>query len=476
MDIVSSSKFNVLASRCQAYDSTLGKDILITNVLNRAFGKISVRVSCVSRVLVDACEALKYKILHPASTFLLPADSHELDEVEPVLRELRARNIIVVEPIEPLDKDAIKNELYNTFFYRDGSLINERFDAPGLLPSDMAEAGFGFIGDATDDSVKCHKDPTHVLSDWTHGTDPKVLHRNRYHCQCFDQPEYCLPVLLDARGTNVTGQMYRLIDKVSNSISCHWGVVLIHRDHPVRTLTLKTLDLDIDALCLDKLEKSLQEKEENGLINDEYFALRERFLRVSHFSGLLRRFRWLREEYIALLNSYLAKLQMEQQVVVAERTVASLLSCPVNEEIKSVVSALTGLEKARWQEGKQKQAGSPRNMEAGINKHGSYDPQESKSAEAMLGVLAEVYAVNHFRDIVLNDLMTTGSLGCLYSDDYFKSGMRDEVLMRLWEKGTDLTAVLASIANSLRDLTAPFLESNTQRKDLTQGYGSCNDL
>lgn len=479
MDIVSYSKFNALAGRCQAYDSTLGKDILVTNVSNRAVGKVSARVSCVSKVLVDACVALKYKILDPASTFLLPADSHELDEVEPVLRELRARNIIVVEPIVPLDRVAIKNELYNSFFYCGGPLINQRFSVPGLFPGDMAEAGFGFIGNATDDSVKCHKDPTHVLSDWTHGINPKARHHNSYHCQCFDQPEYCLPFLRDATGTNVTGQMYRLIDKVSNSISCHWGVVLIHRDHPVRTLTLKTLELDIDALCLHKVEESLKKKETDGLINDEYFALRERLLRVSHFSGLFRQFRWLREEYIALLKSYTAKLQTEQQVVVAERTVASLLVCPVNEEIKSVVSALTGLEKARWQEGKHKQAGNPQNMKAGINNHGSYDPQESKSAEAMLGVLAEVYAVYHFRDAVLNDLVTTGSLGCLYSDDYFKSEMRDEVLIKLWEKGTDLTGVLASIANNLRDLTRPFLEgekSNAQRKDLTERYGSCNDL
>ena len=468
MDIVSFRKFVALAARCQAFDSTLGRDILTTNMFNRVFSKIAVRVSSVSRVLVDGCEVIKYKVLDPASSFLLPADSHELREVEPVLWELRARNIIVVEPIKPLDKTVVKNELYNTFFHCDGSLINERFAVPGLLPGDMAEAGFGFTGDATDDSVKCYKDPSHVLSNWTDDADPKKLHYNSYHCQCFDQPEYCLPHLSDERGINVTGQMYRLIDKASNSVSCHRGVVLIHRDHPVRTLTLKTLELDIDALCLDKVEKSLKKKEKDGLINDEYFALRERFLRVSHFSGLFRRFRWLREEYIALLNSYTAKLQTEQRV--AERTVASLLACPVNEEIESVVSALTALEKARWQEGKQKQAGSPQNIHAGINNHGAFDPQESKSAEAMLGVLAEVYAVNHFRDAVLNDLMTTGCLGCLYSDDYFKSGMRDEVLMSLWEKGTDLTAVLASIANNLRDLTGPFLageKSSTQRKDLT---------
>lgn len=485
MDIVSSRGFCDPGARCRAFDSTPGKGNLIIDVSNivpgRVLSKITYRVPCASRVLVDGCERLKFKLLDPASTFLLPADSHELDEVEPVLRELRARNIIVVEPVKPPDKAAVKNELYHTISYRDGSLINKRFAASGLLPGDMEGADFSFIGDATDDSVKCYKDPSHVLSDWTHDAEHIKTHHNSHHCQCFEQPEYCLPYLLDVTGTNVTGQTYRLIDKVSNSVSCHRGIVLIHRDHPVRTLTLKTLDLDIDALCLDKLEKSLQEKEENGLINDEYFALRERFLRVSHFSGLLRRFRWLREEYIALLNSYTAKLQTEQQVVVAEKTVASLLACPVKEEIKNVVSALTGLEKARWQEGKQKLAGSRvhQNMKAGINNHAFCDSQGRKSAEVMLAELAEVYAVNHFRDAVLNDLMTTGSLGCLCSDDYFKSEMRDEILVRLWEKGTDLTGVLASIADNLRDLTEPFLErekSSKQRKDLTERCGSCNDL
>ena len=459
MDVVGLSKFNALGGRCQAFDSTLGKDAEIFRGASFIASKITIRVSAVSKMLVDGCERLRFKILDPASTFLLPADSHELDEVEPVLRELRARNIIVVEPIKHLDKEAIKKELYNTFYHFDGSLINDRFAAPNLSPSRMAEEGFAFIGNATDDSVQCYGDASHVLANWHRDDCPRAKHSSHfgsYYCKRFDQ-SVCLPFLLDKRGTNVTGQMYRLIDKESNSISCHRGVVLIHRDHPVRMLTLKTLELDIDALCLNKVEESLKKKEKDGLINDEYFALRERFLRVSHFSGLFRRFRRLREEYIAVLNGYKAKLQTEQQVAVAERTVASLLACPVNEEIKSVISALTGLEKARWQE--EKQAGRPvhHNMDDGNNKHEPYDPQGRKSAEAMLAVLAEVYAVNHFRDAILNDLMSAGGLGCLYSDDYFISEMKDEVLMKLWEKGTDLTGVLASIANNLGDLTGPFL-------------------
>ncbi len=278
MDIVSCREFGALAARCQAFDSTQGRGLVFINKFNRTFSKISIQVPCDFRVLVDGCQLLKFKVLDAASTFLLPADSHELEEVKPVLRELRARHIIAVEPITPLDKAAVEHELYNTFFHCDGSLINERFAAPGLSPSDMAEAGFGFIGDATDDSVKCYKDPSHVLSDWTHDVNPKKKHHNIYHCQWFDQPEFCLPFLLDKRGTNVTGQVYRLIDKVSGSSSCRRGVVLIHRDHPVRTLTLKTLELDIDALCLNKVEESLKKKEKDGLINDEYFALHERLL------------------------------------------------------------------------------------------------------------------------------------------------------------------------------------------------------
>ena len=192
------------------------------------------------------------------------------------------------------------------------------------------------------------------------------------------------------------------------------------------------------------------------MIDEEYYALREEFLQVRDFTGLPQAFTRLRGEYIALLNTHKATLATKQAAL-AEHVAASLRASPVIEEIKGVVSALVGLEKAQWQEDKQKQAGKPvfQSSRVGNNKH--QPSQARKSAEAILIELAEVYHDNYFSDVFLHRLIATGSLGCIFSDDYFSSKEKNEVLIRLMEKGTDLTGVLASIAKNLHDLTEPFL-------------------
>ena len=131
------------------------------------------------------------------------------------------------------------------------------------------------------------------------------------------------------------------------------------------------------------------------MIDEEYYALREEFLLVRDFTGLPQAFTRLREEYIALLNTHKVTLATEQ-VALAEHVAASLRASPVIEEIKDVVSALVGLEKARWQEDKQKQAGKPvfQSSRVGNNKH--QPSQARKSAEAILIELAEVYNDNYF--------------------------------------------------------------------------------
>ena len=465
---------------CQTYDRMLGRDIPMDNALGSRFKTVFIRnIPFDAKVLVDACDQSKVKILDPASTFLLLANSGELDEVEPVLDELRAHKIIAVEPVDRVNKAAIQEELRKSFYDSQGSLINSKFALPGLSPSNMAAVGFGFFGDASNDTVRCHYDDCHVLANWKLGDLPGNLHSNLYKCLCFFQPAYNLPFLSDESGNDITGQIYRVVDQSNSSIYCRRAVVLTRLDQPVSKATLKTLKLDIDALRLNKVERSLERKEKAGLINDEYFALREQFLHVSHFARLFRTFKWLREEYIALLNIYKPQLQMEQQVAVAESTIASLLACPVGEEVKIVISALVGLEKARW---KDRHASGPvrQNTEAGNSRHGSYDLLARKNAEAVLAVLAESYNADYFRDASLNDLMKTGSLGSLFSDGYFTSKKRDDALMEILAKGAELTGVLVGIADNIHNLIEPFLpeEQSCSREytDLTRKHRSHTDL
>ena len=450
------TRYLVCGTPCLAYDSTPGKVCQFPQAKTgyyRVCDPIST-VPRVAQVLVDCCDELKVKALDSESTLLVLAGNDELDEVAPILDELRARKIVVVKAIERINKVAIKEQLRRSFFDANGALINRHFTTPGLSPSDMADAWLGFAGSASDDSVRCHYDASHVLGNWQCGNSPIKTHYFRYRCHCFEQPAYNLPALYGEDGRDVTGPIYQVMDRTDTANSCRRGVVVTHQDLPVSKVTLSTLALDLDSLWLHKLDQSLKEKERLGLIDDEYYALREQLLLVSHFTGLFRRFKRLREEYIDLLNSFKAQLQSPEQINCAERTAASLLVCSVDQEIKPVVSALVGLEKARRQENKQQHASR---AVSGKIPGGAFDPDSQNNVAATLAVLAEVYAVNFFRDVILNDLMSAGRLGCLFSDGYFKSEKRDEQLMSLLEKGTDLTGALDGIAKKLQELTKPFL-------------------
>ena len=465
---------------CQTYERMVGRKIPKDNMLHSRFNTVLIGdIPLDAKVLVDACDQFRIKILDPASTFLLLANSSELGEVEPIFDELRARKIIAVELVDRPNKAAIKEELRKSFYDSQGSLINSKFAPPCLSPSSMAAAGFGFFGDATCDLVKCHHDDSHEVSSWQLWDSPGIFHLYLYDCMCFNQPAYNLPFLSDESGNDITGQIYRIVDQANSTLYCRRAVVLTHRDLPISQATLKTLELDIDALRLNKVEQSLKRIEKAGLINDEYFALREQFLHLSHFAQLFRTFKWLREEYIALLNSYKPQLQMEQQVAVADNTIASLLACPVSEEMKVVISALVGLEKARWEEDRQA-SGPGQNTEAGNCRHGSYDPLAGKNAEAVLAVLAEAYNGDYFRDASVNDLMKTGSLGSLFSEGYFTSEKRDDALMEILAKGAELTGVLVGIADNIHNLIEPFLSEEQlcsgEGTDLTKSHRSHTDL
>ena len=456
MGLTLSARFMARGMPCLTHDSTPGTEVSLPKGLRYCNRNVAVKsLSADAKVLVDACDLFRVKVLDPGTTLLLLNNEHELDDVEPILGDLRARKVIVVEPVDRVDNVAIKQELCKSFYDSDGVLINSKFALPGLSPDEMAEAGLGFFGDASDDSVKCHHDASHVLANWQSGDHPVEKHFASYLCQCFDLPSYNLPYLTDDKGNDITGHMYQVIDRSNTSIYCRRALVLARRDLPVNKATLKTLELDIDTLYLNKLDRSLKRKEAAGQIDEGYFALRRQLLFVSHFTRLFRTFKWLRDEYVDLLSCFKQRLQMAEQVAVADRLTVSLLACPVGQEIKDVVSALVGLEKARWQEDQQKHAGRFAGRNVWAARRGVYDLQARKSAESVLAELAKVYAGNYFCDVFLNELVDRGSLGCLFSDGYFTSTTRDEVLIQLLEKGTDLTGVLADIAAKLQALTEP---------------------
>ena len=447
MHLTTSGRFVGNGDTCRAFDLMPGKELQSYEGKIILYDIKKYEVSGSDRLLVDGCGELRVKVLDPAITLLTVADRHELDRVRPFLDSLRARKIIVVEPFEPMKNSAIKEELRKGRNHGDGSMMNNQLSAPDLLTI------------LTSNLDKCNHDPSYAMDNYDIVDSTGKKRHIVLGCQLCHPPANYPPYLSDQSGNDVTGQMYRVIDDANNADHCRQALVLTHRDLPVTQVTLHTSGFDINTLQLNKIEDSLKEKQEAGLIDEEYYALRQEFLLIRHFAGLLQTFTRLREAYIALLNTHKERLLMEQQVKLAESVATSLLASPVIEEIKGVVSALVGLEKAQWQEDKQKQADESvrQNSQADNNRDESYDPQVKKSTTALLAELAEVYAVKHFRDVFLDNLVATGSLGCLLSEGYFKSRGRDKVLNKLIQKGSDLTATLADIAEKLECLTKPFL-------------------
>ena len=454
MNLTMSGRFVDNGDTCRAFDLMPGKDFSTAGAKIIPPNMRRVEVSCSDRLLVDGCGDLRVKILDPAITLLTVADRYELETVRPFLDHFRARKMIVVEPFEPVNKSAIKEELRKSGNHYAASLMNSLFSVPETSMSEMDEMVRNFFAYAIANLGKCHHSDSHAAADFDLVDDAGVKHHIVFRCQLCHPPANYPPFLTDQSGNDVTGQMYRVVDDTFTALRCRQAVVLAHRDLPITPVTLPTSGLDIYALQLNKMEDSLKAKEEAGLIDEDYYALREEFLLVRHFTGLPQAFKRLREEYIALLNAHRTRLAAEQ-VALAEHVATSLLASSVIDEIKGVVSALVGLEKAQWQKDKQKQAGQ--NSHADHNKEASYDPQVKKSAEAILIELAEVYNDNYFSDVFLHRLIATGSLGCFFSDDYFSSQKNNEALLKLMEKGTDLTGILASIAQNLHDLTEPFL-------------------
>ena len=460
MNLTMSERFVDNGGTCRAFDSMPGKDFPTVGAKFIPPNMQRVEVSCSGRLLVDGCGGLRVKILDPDITLLTVAQRHELDTVRPFLDNLRARKIIVVEPFEPANKSATKEELRKSGHHCDDSLKNSLLSVLGPSVSETDEMVRNFFAYAIASLGKCNHDPSYAAAGFDLVDDAGRKHHIAIRCQLCHPPANYPPLLTDQSGNDVTGQMYRVIDDANTALHCRQALVLTHRDLPITQVTLHTSGVDIYALQLNKIDDSLKAKEEAGLIDEEYYALREEFLLVRDFTGLPQAFTRLREEYIALLNTHKVKLATEQvAVALAEHVAASLLASPVIEEIKGVVSALVGLEKAQWQEDKQKQAGESerQNSQSDNYKEKSYDPEARKSAEALLTELAEVYNDNYFSDVFLHRVIATGSLGCIFSDDYFSSKEKNEVLIQLMEKGTDLTGVLASIAKNLHDLTEPFL-------------------
>ena len=424
-----------------------------------------VEVSRSARLLVDGCGELRVKVLDPAITLLTVANSYELDAVRPFLDNFRARKIIVVEQFEPVNKSAIKEKLPESGNHSDGSMMNSQLSVSDLVMSYLSDFSDvdgmvrKFFTSIIPSLGKCIHDSSHALENFDVVDSTGRKNRIHFRCQLCNPPAHYPPYLTDQSGNDVTGKMYRVIDDASTAECCRLALVLTHSDLPITQVTLQTSGIDIHALQMNKIEDSLKEKEEAGLIDEEYYALRQELLLIRHFAGLPQIFARLREEYIALLNTHKVRLATEQQVKLAEGVATSLLGSPVIEEIEGVVSALVRLEKAQWQENKQKQADESvrQNSQADNNRDESYDPQLRISTEALLTELAEIYAVKYFRDVFLDNLVTTGSLGCLLSEGYFKSGGRDKVLIKLIEKGSDLTGTLADIAQILECLTKPFL-------------------
>ena len=459
MNLTTSGRFVGNGDTCRAFDLMPGNDLQTSGAKIIFPDILKIEVSRSDRLLVDGCGELRVKVLDPAITLLTVADRHEWDTVRPFLDNLRARKIIVVEPVEHVSESAIKKELRKSSRHGNGSLMNSQLSVPDSSTSDINCLIPNLCEIVISNLGKCNHDPSHALADCDIVDSTGRKHHLVWLCQLCHPPANYRPYLTDQSGNDVTGQIFRVIDDANIAAHCRQALVLTHRDLPITQVTLHTSGLDIYALQLNKIDDSLKEKEEAGLIDEEYYALREEFHLVRHFTGLPQTFTRLREEYIALLNTHKVRLATEQKVKLAEHVATSLLASPVIEEIKGVVSALVGLEKVRWQEDKRRQADESvrHDSQADNNRDESYDPQVRKSAEALLAELAEVYDVKHFRDVFLDNLVVTGSLGCLLSDGYFKSGGRDKVLTKLIEKGCDLTGALADIAEKLESLTKPFL-------------------
>ena len=226
---------------------------------------------------------------------------------------LLARNILVIEdqnvhrarPDRLLESDwlILCRQIEGTFFQQDRrTLINNTFACENIVPRKMAEAGFRFIGSATDDRVACFACATEV-SHWQAGDDPvsRYLVHSGCHGSAVDvfKQRYpnTLPSLRGKTGQDLANHHYTLLMPQTpprgsaGAVFCNRAILVTTLNCQLSTLWPLQVSQIIDEIDAENLRQAIETQTTTKLeFNDALVNLIKKLLHLEYFKEPLSEF------------------------------------------------------------------------------------------------------------------------------------------------------------------------------------------
>ena len=451
------SRIFLFDRKCPSASVMPGEEIDISAELRRIFSfncRVVQEVPGDRIILVDTCWGGGLKIVSDDCQFVMPTNNDEWEVVKPILKELAERRVLVLSEVSynPPDLSVIKEECRKSFYSpSDGALINRKFEWDNLTPEKMAEAGLMFVGDATNDATICYCEPSHERRRWRESDTPINQHLRRDQSLCIDNEKYKIPVLSTKDGELIPTQAYKVnMHSERSDHNCDNLILVTHSVAPIKIVPLSEIASKVDAAMLAVVNSSLLENRDLGkAIDSQYFELLKQSITYSHFSGLLKDFQRISYDFITELQSYKTQLHALADLTATDGLLEKLKSRSVLAEVKETVKRLAALELVK--ENANRLVFLPSATHQGVSSNSELVVRKE------LQELADSYEQRYFVDDFLNGLVKDGTLGCLFTSDYFNSSKRNERLMSLLARGTEFTQLLVRISEVIRELLEPYM-------------------
>ena len=440
-----------------------GKDIEIPSKSISTFGSHGHIVKDLpsDQVLVLDTRCATVKIIPDDCQFAMPTNNDAWELVKPIFKELAGRRWFILSEVSNkcYDFSDIKAKCRKSFYSStDGLLINKTFERDRLTPEKMAGAGLKFVGDASSDIAECYFNPKHQIKHWDEFDGPDSRHVEEFNCLCIEDKKYEIPILSFTDGQKLP-VLYKLHIRDDHFSSvCDDAFLITHSDAPVKIAPWSEIMPKVDEIRAAKIEASLLAYKPRVEADDvKHFDLLKQSITITHFSQLLRNYESVSHDFIGQLQKYKVELYTPADLINADGLLENLSSSSVSTEVSEAVNKLATLKLVK------------RNIFLlgylpPATHRAIYDSVERVVIKE-LRELAESYRNRYFIDDFLNGLVTDGSLGFLFTSDYFTSAKRSDQLTFLLDKGTSCSHILFRISQTIRELLDPFLPEQAEPGD-----------
>ena len=403
-------------------------------------------------LLLDSCWGSGcLKTVSDDCQFVTPNNDDEWRVVEPILKELAQRKVFFLTEVNlPGIKEKCRKSFYSS---SDGTLINKTFERDNLVPEKMAEAGFVFAGDASNDVTVCYFNSRHQFGSWVRRDIPLLERYSR--CYCMPNLVHSPPVLFAKDGQKVPVKMYFVTPPEQSDYYCKSATLITHSGAPIKILPLSEVMSTVDAARLAAFESAIRGYRESGkIISKACFEAIKESIHLTHFSVLLRDYESVNLDFTTQLREYKNELHTQADLGVADHLLKELTSSFVMTEVEEIITKLASLQMAK------ETLIMLKFLPAATHK--SFSDSMELVAIKELQELADAYQQKHFVDACLNRLVINGTPGCIFTDDYFNASKRSEKLMSLLAKGTDLLQILTGISDVIKKVLEPYMVQSAE--------------